>query len=230
MLTEPLYQSKHTDTRYTALKSSSIREPGFESHAHISDFPGMLRSFDRNALIYAENDPATCFYRVVVGAVRSSKVLFDGRRQIAAFYLPGQAFGVELCANRIFSTEAIVSSKLMVMRRNTLHSEHQDPDLLHRLYTMADGELQRAQHRLTLLAKTAQERVATFLLDLNDCGAPGDLLQIPMPRQDIADYLGLTMETVSRVLSQLQDAALISIPTCKQIVLRNRSALRRRAG
>jgi len=95
---------------------------------------------------------------------------------------------------------------------------------------MADGELQRAQHRLTLLAKTAQERVATFLLDLNDCGEAGELLHIPMPRQDIADYLGLTMETVSRVLSQLQDAALISIPTCKQIVLRNRAALRRRAG
>jgi CRP/FNR family transcriptional regulator, nitrogen fixation regulation protein len=92
---------------------------------------------------------------------------------------------------------------------------------------MVHHELQLAQNHLLLLAKTARERVASFLLEMAERIPSSDEVELPMSRQDVADYLGLTIETVSRMLTRLETASAIALPTTKRIVLRNRAALRR---
>ncbi|OYZ85582.1 MAG: hypothetical protein B7Y01_05650 [Xanthobacter sp. 17-67-6] len=102
-------------------------------------------------------------------------------------------------------------------------------DVARQLWTLTANELQRAQSHIMLLIKTAQERVATFLLDLARRSSPAGVSEVhlPMSRQDIADYLGLTIETVSRTLTQLEGSAAIALPSSRCIVLRDRNALRR---
>ena len=191
---------------------------------------GATIPFGRNAEIYGENERAEYLYKVVSGSVRTYKVLNDGRRQIGAFYLPGDLFGFEVGGEHTFSAEAITDSKILVIKRSALVTlASHDNEVAHKLWTMTAGELQRAQDHIMLLIKTAQERVAGFLLEMStrSSTASSNEVDLPMSRQDIADYLGLTIETVSRTLTQLENAAAISVPTSRRIVLRNRSALSR---
>ncbi|MEI9806270.1 MAG: helix-turn-helix domain-containing protein [Pseudolabrys sp.] len=95
------------------------------------------------------------------------------------------------------------------------------------LWAMTANELKRVQDHIMLLVKTAQERVAGFLLEMARRSPTGNEIELPMSRQDIADYLGLTIETVSRTLTQLENSAAIAVPTSRRIVLRNRAALTR---
>ncbi len=184
--------------------------------------------FARNTEIYGENEPADYMYKVVSGAVRTYKVLGDGRRQISGFYLPGDVFGLECGETHGFSAEAVSACKVLVIKRASLVSlAARDGDVARQLWTMTADELQRAQDHIMLLIKTAQERVAGFLLEMAVRGADRGEIELPMSRQDIADYLGLTIETVSRTLTQLEKAHAIAVPTSRRIVLRNRSALAR---
>jgi CRP/FNR family nitrogen fixation transcriptional regulator len=189
---------------------------------------GAVMPFARNAEIFGENEPAEYLYKVVSGAVRTYRVLNDGRRQIGAFYLPGDVFGLEIGEEHVFSAEAIVESKVMVIKRSTLVAlAARSHDVAHQLWAMTAAELQRAQSHIMLLIKTAQERVAGFLLEMAARTPAGDAVELPMSRQDIADYLGLTIETVSRTLTQLENSAAIAVPTSRRIVLRNQAALNR---
>ena len=189
---------------------------------------GAPMPFARNAEIYGENEPAEYLYKVVSGSVRTYKVLNDGRRQIGAFYLPGDVFGLEVGDEHTFSAEAIVNSKVLVIKRSTLVSlAARDNETARKLWTMTAGELQRVQAHILLLIKTAQERVAGFLLEMAARVPVGNEIDLPMSRQDIADYLGLTIETVSRTLTQLENTAAIAVPSSRRIVLRNRAALNR---
>jgi CRP-like cAMP-binding protein len=189
---------------------------------------GAAMTFGRNVEIYGENEPAEYLYKVVSGTVRTYKVLTDGRRQIGAFYFPGDMFGLETGDEHTFSAEAIVDSKVLVIRRTALiEAASRDNDLARQLWTLTGRELQRVQDHIMLLIKTAQERVAGFLLEMAERASGGNALELPMSRQDIADYLGLTIETVSRTLTQLENAAAIEVPTSRRIVLRNRPALSR---
>jgi CRP/FNR family nitrogen fixation transcriptional regulator len=189
---------------------------------------GAPMPFSRNAEIYGENEPAEYLYKVINGTVRTYKVLNDGRRQIGAFYLPGDIFGLEVGEEHTFSAEAIVDSKILVIKRSTLVAlAARDNEVARQLWTMTAGELQRAQDHILLLIKTAQERVAGFLLEMAKRSAAATEVDLPMSRQDIADYLGLTIETVSRTLTQLENSAAIAVPTSRRIVLRNRAALSR---
>jgi CRP/FNR family nitrogen fixation transcriptional regulator len=189
---------------------------------------GAAMPFARNAEIYGENEPAEYLYKVVTGAVRTYKVLSDGRRQIGGFYLPGDIFGLEVGDDHTFSAEAIVECKVLVIKRSALVTlAGRDTDVARQLWTMTASELQRAQDHILLLIKTAQERVAGFLLEMATRGASGNEIELPMSRQDIADYLGLTIETVSRTLTQLENSAAIAVPSSRRIVLRNRAALSR---
>jgi CRP/FNR family nitrogen fixation transcriptional regulator len=189
---------------------------------------GAAMPFGRNAEIYGENEPADYLYKVISGTVRTYKVLSDGRRQIGAFYLPGDMFGLESGAEHAFSAEAITPAKVLVIRRSTVESlAARDTSVAQQLLAMTWRELTRAQVHLMLLIKTAQERVAGFLLEMADRGQVRNEIELPMSRQDIADYLGLTIETVSRTLTQLENAAAIALPTSRHIVLRNRGALLR---
>jgi CRP-like cAMP-binding protein len=189
---------------------------------------GAAMPFGRNAEIYGENERAEYLYRVISGSVRTYKVLNDGRRQIGAFYLPGDIFGLEIGDEHTFSAEAIMESKVLVIKRSALVAlAARDNEVARRLWAMTAGELQRAQDHIMLLIKTAQERVAGFLLEMSARAPAGNEVDLPMSRQDIADYLGLTIETVSRTLTQLENAATIAVPSSRRIVLRNRGALSR---
>jgi CRP-like cAMP-binding protein len=189
---------------------------------------GAPMPFARNTEIYGENEPAEYLYKVVSGSVRTYKVLNDGRRQIGAFYLPGDMFGLEVGDAHSFSAEAIVNSKVLVIKRSVLvNLAARDNEIARKLWTMTASELQRVQSHILLLIKTAQERVAGFLLEMASRVPAGNEIDLPMSRQDIADYLGLTIETVSRTLTQLENTAAIAVPTSRRIVLRNRAALNR---
>ncbi len=189
---------------------------------------GAVMPFGRNAEIYGENEGAEYMYKVISGSVRTYKVLNDGRRQIGSFYLPGDIFGLEVGDEHTFSAEAIMESKILVIKRSTLVAlAARDNGVARRLWAMTAGELQRAQDHIMLLIKTAQERVAGFLLEMAARAPASNEVDLPMSRQDIADYLGLTIETVSRTLTQLENAATIAVPSSRRIVLRNRGALSR---
>jgi CRP/FNR family nitrogen fixation transcriptional regulator len=221
MLTQPAL-------RTAALKQQS--KPHVVAHelGGTIEFMGAALPFLRNAEIYGENEPADYVYKVVSGTVRTYKVLTDGRRQIGAFYLPGDVFGLEIGDEHSFSAEAITDSKVLVIKRSALiEAAARDNDLARQLWTLTARELRRVQDHIMVLVKTAQERVAGFLLEMADRVAGGNAVELPMSRQDIADYLGLTIETVSRTLTQLESAATIEVPTSRRILLRNRPALSR---
>lgn len=205
-----------------------VAPPAASTFGNSIELMGAPMPFARNVEIYGENEPAEYLYKVISGTVRTYKVLNDGRRQIGAFYLPGDIFGLEIGDHHTFSAEAIVDCKVLVIKRSTLVAlAARDNEVARQLWTMTAGELQRAQDHIMLLIKTAQERVAGFLLEMAKRSSAVTEVDLPMSRQDIADYLGLTIETVSRTLTQLENSAAISVPTSRRIVLRNRAALTR---
>ena len=182
--------------------------------------------FDQNSEIYGENEPADYVYKVLSGTVRTYKVLNDGRRQVGAFYLPGDVFGLEIGEEHTFSAEAITDSSILVVKRSAVIAQAaRDNGVARELWAATARELRRTQDHLLLLIKNAQERVAAFLLEMADRSQAGGAIELPMSRQDIADYLGLTIETVSRTLTHFETAAAIELPRSRRIVLRNRSVL-----
>jgi CRP/FNR family transcriptional regulator, nitrogen fixation regulation protein len=188
---------------------------------------GSRRSFQRNEEIFAEGDPADCWFKVVSGAVRLSKLMADGRRHIAEFYFAGDCFGLDNLPERLFSAEAV--GEVVVMRyprRATERLIDEEPHLARSLRDMTLQDLANAQIRMLMLGRmSAPERVATFLLDMFERRDATRGLDLPMSRNDIADYLGLTIETVCRVLSAFKRNGVIDIPNPHRIELKDRAAL-----
>ena len=216
-------------TTTTRQPARPLAQPVGSKALHSSiELMGAPMPFGRNAEIYGENEPAEYLYKVISGTVRTYKVLNDGRRQIGAFYLPGDVFGLEIGEEHSFSAEAIVDSKVLVIKRSSVVGlAARDTEVARQLWAMTAAELQRAKDHIMLLIKTAQERVAGFLLEMAKRSSVASEVDLPMSRQDIADYLGLTIETVSRTLTQLEKGAALAVPTSLRIVLRNRAALSR---
>ncbi len=182
--------------------------------------------FGRNAEIFGEGEPADYVYRVLRGSVRSCKVLGDGRRQIVGFYLPGDVFGLECEDEHSCSAEAISDCQILLVRRNILlNVAERDIDVARSLWMITAAQLKRAHEHSLLLIKTAQERLVAFLLDIARRLSASGELDLPMSRQDIADHLGLTIETVSRTFTQLSDASIIRFLASRRIVLRNPAML-----
>jgi CRP-like cAMP-binding protein len=189
---------------------------------------GSQMKFGANAEIFGEGEPAEYVYKVVTGAVRTHKILSDGRRQIGGFYLPGEIFGLEIGKEHQFSAEAINGVTVLVVRRSAIVTlAERDCETARELWAFTGRELKRVQEHMLLLVKSAQQRVASFLLEMSKRLAATDTIELPMSRQDIADYLGLTIETVSRTMTQLASSQAIVLPTSRRIVLRNAGALRR---
>jgi CRP/FNR family transcriptional regulator, nitrogen fixation regulation protein len=202
-----------------------------DSLSETMQFMGALMSYPRNTEIFGENEPADYVYKVVSGGVRTYKILSDGRRQVGGFYLPGDVFGLQFADEHVFSAEAITDTKVLVVKRSALTAlAGRDATVGKQLFQLTSGELRRMQDRILLLVKSAQERVASFLLEMAERACANNIVELPMSRQDIADYLGLTIETVSRTLTGLETAAAIEVPSSRRIVLRNRSALNRLNG
>jgi CRP/FNR family transcriptional regulator, nitrogen fixation regulation protein len=186
------------------------------------------RTYSRDVEIFGQQEPADCLYKVVSGAVRTFSVLRDGRRHIAGFYLAGEFFGLEANNSHALSAEAICNSKILFIKRSALAvlAEH-DKDIARRLADMMSGELGRAQAHVTLLIKTSSERVAAFLLGMASRSPKANDIELPMSRQDIADHLGLTIETISRTFTKFQADAVIGLPNSRHVTLLNRATLER---
>ena len=192
---------------------------------------GVTMSYARNAEIFGENEFADYLYKVMNGSVRTYKILSDGRRQIGGFHLPGDIFGLEFGDEHVMSAEAVTDAKVLVVKRSALNAlAGRDASIATQLFALIGCELRQAQNHILLLIKNAQERVAGFLLEMAERSPLSAAIELPMSRQDIADYLGLTIETVSRTLTSMEDAAAIELATSRRIVLRNRNALRRMNG
>jgi CRP/FNR family nitrogen fixation transcriptional regulator len=188
--------------------------------------PGFTMRFDANEEIFGEEEPADFVYKVVSGAVRTTRLLSDGRRQIGAFYLPGDVFGLEAGETHRFSAEAIAASDVALIRRTALDRVvERDGAAARQLWCLTSHELEDLQdHMLLLGRKNAAERVGSFLLKLARRG-PSAIIELPMSRGDIADHLGLTLETVSRTFSQFARDNAINLPTARHVVVRNPAAL-----
>jgi CRP/FNR family transcriptional regulator, nitrogen fixation regulation protein len=188
---------------------------------------GSQMRFGPDEEIFGESEAAEYVYKVIKGVVRTYKILSDGRRQIGGFYLPGDIFGLEIGKEHQFSAEAIRDVTVLVVRRSAIVSlAERDCDAARALWSFTGRELNRVQEHLLLLVKTAQQRVASFLLEMSTRLAATDAIELPMSRQDIADYLGLTIETVSRTMTQLASEQTIGLPSARRVVLRNSGALR----
>jgi CRP/FNR family transcriptional regulator, nitrogen fixation regulation protein len=184
-------------------------------------------SYSKDEEIYGEGEPSEYVYQVIRGAVRTYKLLNDGRRQIGAFHLPGDVFGLEPGSVHRLTAEAIADTAVRLVKRRSLEvAAGSNVRVAHNLWTMTASDLRHAEdHMLLLGRKTAMERVATFLLEMDRRLAKAGMMALPMCRRDIADYLGLTLETVSRALSQLNDQGVLLFSSARQIVLRNRQRL-----
>lgn len=187
---------------------------------------GATMSFPRNGEVFGEDEPADYIYKVISGCVRTYRILSDGRRQITGFYLPGEVFGLAFGAQHTESAEAIADSKMVVLKSRVLDAvADRDASIARDLFTLTGQELRRVQNRILLLIESAQERVVGFLLEMAERLGAERSFELPMSRQDIADYLGLTIETVSRTLTGLESRAAIEVGAARRIVLRNRAAL-----
>jgi len=209
--------------------ASSSAATAFDATNH-DDFPlmsGPQIRYAREEEIFGEGEPAEYVYQVVSGAVRTYRILRDGRRQIDEFHFAGGYFGIEAGQEHRTTAEAMTDTTVLMIRRLRLRDlATQRGEVARKLLQLTIEGLQRSQdHVLMLGCKSACERVAGLLVDLADRAGGGRVLQVPMSRQDMADYLGLTIETVSRSLTQMQADGLIEISARRSITLRDREAL-----
>ncbi|OPY99148.1 transcriptional regulator [Bradyrhizobium sacchari] len=198
-------------TTEAARRANLLRDFGITSS---TDHAVSLNEFTykKGTEIFGEKEPAKYIYQVKLGAVRTHKLLSDGRRQIGAFHLIGDIFGLENAALHRFTAEAVVETTVRLILRTTLeHLAESDAVVARNLRTMTTSNLQHVEDHLLLLGrKTAMERVAAFLHDMSVRSTAAGVMSLPMSRRDIADYLGLTIETVSRAISQLHADGVIS--------------------
>lgn len=177
--------------------------------------------------IFAQGEPVDTVYQLLSGAVRTYRLLGDGRRHVCDFHAPGDVLGLEAdgeygCSAEGMTDVILLAIPLATLRRLSAH----DPLLGQRLLSIAAGGLQRSQNHAAMLARLgAVERVAAFLIDFARRFDADEELDLPMTRQDIADYLGLTIHTVSRTLSQLQDQGLIDARASRRVRLRRQAEL-----
>ena len=185
-------------------------------------------SYGREEEVYGEGENAEYVYKVIEGAVRTHKVLNDGRRQITGFHLPGDLFGFEQGEAHRHTAEALTDTKVLIFRRRGVErAAARSAEVACQLWGMATNNLRLAQDLTLLLGRrTATERVAAFLMEVDERLGGSGTFALPMTRRDIADYLGLTIETVSRTLSQLEEDGALQRPGGRRVSLR-RARLRR---
>jgi CRP/FNR family nitrogen fixation transcriptional regulator len=185
--------------------------------------------YRRGAELFGEAEAAEFVYQIIKGAVRSYKLLADGRRQISAFHLPGDMFGFENGDRHRFTAEAIVETSVRVLKRRSVEAVAQrDSSVTEELLRLTAVNLEHAEEHMLLLGrKTSLERVAAFLVEMDRRLTAAGVMELPMSRRDIADYLGLTLETVSRALSILHSEEVIAFlgKTQRQILVLDRNKL-----
>jgi CRP/FNR family nitrogen fixation transcriptional regulator len=195
---------------------------------------GSVVTVRAGAEVYGEGDGATAWYRVQSGVLRTCKLLPDGRRQVEDFLFAGDFFGLETRGVHSFAAEAITTATVVRYSRPRLTATAAtDSRLAARLLDVTLHQLGKVHNRLMLLGrKTAEEKLATFLLEMLERSpdADADAIDLTMSRTDIADYLGLTIETVSRTFSMLKHEGAIALPSAQHVVILDRDALEAMSG
>ena len=197
---------------------------------------GLTMRLRAGQTLFREGDLASRVFTLTEGSLKLYKLLPDGRRHVVGFMYPGDFLGMSIDDEHAFSAELIEHAQLCCFTRGRFEAFLSDHPLLeHELYRFAAHELSAAQQQLVLLGrKTAIERLASFLLLLVDradrlAGKETNVVDFPMSRADIADYLGLTKETVSRIRSAFRAGRLIRLVALNKVEILNRSALQQAA-
>ena len=182
--------------------------------------------YSRGAMIAFEGEDADYSYVLASGVVRSCKTYRDGSRSIAAFYLPGELFGWSGGLVHSLSLEAASDTTVLFFKRNALNAAAaRDSSIASFLLTATTDELRRTQASLLLASKCAECRVATFLIDLSTRVENSNVLDLPMSHHDIADHLGLTIETLSRTITKLHKSGSIERASGRTLILRKPASL-----
>lgn len=189
---------------------------------------GVQMRFSRDNEIYAQDDEVEFLFQVVSGVIRTTRFAADGRRQVGDFYYVGDLFGVEPGLDHQFAAEALTDCEVQALRHDAVRAFAGDAALDRAILDATRRQLQRMQaHVLLLGRKSAREKVAAFLMAMAQAqsGSQSVAAELVMTRQDIADHLGLTIETVSRTLTQLQSEAIVEFPTQRRFRIKRFEAL-----
>jgi CRP/FNR family nitrogen fixation transcriptional regulator len=191
------------------------------------ELSGAVMHFAADRPIYAEGDEARSFYKVLSGMVRTCRFLNDGRRQIDAFHAAGDVFGIEAGDSHRLGAEAVSECCVIAYRRRGLEAMMFQNDKLGRwFFSHALAMVARArEHSLLLGRGTAAQKISVFLLEIETQQGRAKSVDLVMSRRDIADYLALTIETVSRTLSQMERDGTIGLTTARRVILKDRRTL-----
>lgn len=216
----------HLTTRIAAPADTAVAAASGTANADILDSIGTRMVVARGHALFREGDEADTVYRIVSGALRTSRLMPDGRRYVADFLFPGDFVGLNDLAFRSTTADALCDTILVRCSRRQFDAKLEaDRRLGRMILTVLTGGLSSAQERMLLLGrKSAAERVASFLLMMAD-RAGGNAIELPMTRSDIADYLGLTIETISRIISQFKARNFICAEGATSLRIQKRQAL-----
>ena len=202
--------------------------PRHEDALELLEQFGTHQTFRRGQEVYGAGDPSECCYRIVRGCIRTVDIDEEGRRQIAEFLLPGDLLGLDALGTHHLSAEALTDAVVVCYPRRVVEGlAARHGALALRLREITAESLRRAHQKMFLLGrKSAGERIASFLLELAERARRDGTgcVDVPMTRCDIADHLGLTIETVSRNMAQLCRSGIITAVK-SGIEIRNRQAL-----
>ena len=202
----------------------AFRVPGHPAPSptdHI-DRIGTEVPFPRNGQFYCEGEPATYLYRIISGVARIYRMTTEGRRQIVAFYVPGDLFGFEAGETHMLSAEAITDTRVRMVKRTAMMTiAAEDDDVAHQLWLCVGREIRRNQEHILQFSRPAGARVASFLLEMSKRMPNANAAALSISRQDIGDFLDLRIETVSRILMRFARSGAISFSNNRKISVRN---------
>lgn len=193
---------------------------------------GIKRKLLKNTTLLYEEDPIKHVYEVISGTIKAVKILADGRRQVIGFFSTGDIIGVPLELKAFYSLETVTATNILCYPISQLNAAMgRSPEFTKRVFQFIYGELEKhMNHMVSLGRKRPKERVAAFLLQYHqkniDAGHTNNVVKLPMTRIDISDYLGLTQETVCRVLSRFRRSGVIQARSSNEIIVLDLPALR----
>ena len=189
------------------------------------DLIGTEVAFPSKGQLYIEGESSTYLYRIVSGVARSYRMTAEGRRQIVAFHVPGDLFGFEVGDTHRLSAEAVTDVRVRLIKpASLLHMASSDDDVAEQLWLNINREIRRNQEHILQLGIAARARVASFLLEMARRMPSADAVPLSLTRRDIADYLDIRIETVSRTLTHLARSGAIAL-SFRKIIVRNRTLL-----
>jgi CRP/FNR family transcriptional regulator, nitrogen fixation regulation protein len=195
------------------------------------DLIGTDVAFARNVQFYGEGEPATYLYKIASGVARNFRMTAEGRRQIVAFYVPGDLFGFEVGDTHTLSAEAITDTRVRMIKRTAIvELAACDEDVAHHLWLSLNREIRRDQEHILQFGRPARARVASFLLEMARRIPTADTEALSISRQDIADYLDLRIETISRTMTRFARSGVIALSGNRKITIRDPAALNQMVG